>query len=123
MKYFLLNLAQRFFVWALYRSLRQTKVKFHPMNRLHLIIANEVACVRDSIIGFCAYQFTETEILTERLGRRYDVGMAMNEATNRALVLKAAMPTDPQPIRELTANQKMALKVQEQYLARIVKKT
>lgn len=120
MKYFLLNLAQRFFVWALYRSLRQTDGGH--TNRLYLIIANEVSCVRDSIIHFADYQMSETEILTQRLGRRYDVGMAMNEATNRALKLKSELPTDPQPIRELTASQKMALKFQEEYLARIVKR-
>lgn len=64
------------------------------------------------------YQASEAEVLEMRLSRRYDIGMAMNEAANRAIAQKQAV-RDPQ----LTGRQLVALKVQEEYLQRIVKRS
>ena len=40
---------------------------------------------RESIIAHFSYQDSEQRILNERLARRFDLGMALNEAANRAI--------------------------------------
>lgn len=64
-----------------------------------------------------SFHRTEVEILEARLRRRYDPGMALNEAANRAMQDKAAA----RQAIPLSSKQLAALEVQKQYLDRIVK--
>lgn len=85
------------------------------------------------------YLRTEEETLTNRLARRYDPGMALNEAHERARqkIAEAKKKADPPPADEdpiaahyrmmrenppeLTATQQAALKIQEAHLKRIAR--
>ena len=62
-------------------------------------------------------QITEEEIIRTRLARRYDPGMAMNEAFARAA---EKAKNEPHPVsgmsQKLTDNQQAALKFQEKFL-------
>jgi hypothetical protein len=50
----------------------------------------EIAGIRDNMAAFHQYQVDEAGILNERLMRRFDPQMALNEATNRAIAAKKA---------------------------------
>lgn len=80
------------------------------------IAAREVAAAPESILAHFEYQRSEADILSERLARRYDPGMALSEAANRAIAQKQAA-RDPQ----LTSRQLAALKVQEETLNRAIR--
>jgi hypothetical protein len=70
--------------------------------------------VRDNII----YHDAEIRIQTDRLMRRYDLGGALNEAAQRAIENKAAVPPGyPTPL------QKAALKLQEDTLRDRIKRS
>lgn len=57
------------------------------------------------------YQDTEAEFFKSRLERRYDIGLALNEAANRAIDAKKVY---------LTSNQRAALRLQQGTLQRWV---
>ena len=101
--------AARILSWALHRRLGIAR----------FLIDREIDAIAHTVVGGAEWFHDETDILAARLTRRYDVGMAMNESTNRAIKAKAEMDLDPDPIRELTDKQKLALAFQEQYLKRI----
>lgn len=65
-----------------------------------------------------SYHESEVKVLGERLGRRFDQGMALNEAANRAIAAKKTAETEG---NGLSSNQKAALEFQKQYLDRIVR--
>lgn len=83
------------------------------------LAVRETLAVKESVVAHFEYQKTEQDILSERLARRYDIGMAMNEAANCAIVQKAAAKEDPRN-PPLTSRQQAALEFQKEYLARIV---
>lgn len=67
-----------------------------------------------------AWNKSEVETLSARLERRYDVGLAMNESANRAIAAKKAAGTE-RDIVQLTASQKLALKLQEETIQRAIR--
>lgn len=75
------------------------------------------ATVPDDVINGARYNASELSILTQRLGRRYDVAMALNEAANRALAAKKAAK---EHYFELSGFQQQALAVQKQQQQRTV---
>lgn len=79
---------------------------------------SEQNAIWDQVRAVIKYQAGEVEMLEARLSRRFDPGMALNEAANRAMVQKQAA-RDPQ----LTAGQLMALKVQEETVNRWVERS
>lgn len=97
-------------IWTLMRSGKRRGWNSKETERL---AKRELAAVQESIRAHFEYQTSEADILSERLSRRYDPGMALNEAANRAMVQKQAA-RDPQ----LTDRQKLALKFQEEELKR-----
>jgi hypothetical protein len=58
-------------------------------------VTNALGHVTNDIAAMLEYQATEAEILNRRLGRRYDPGMAVNEATERALKAKQQVQERP----------------------------
>lgn len=97
-------------VWLLMREAKRLGWNLSETERL---AKRELDAVQESIRAHFEYQISEVEILSQRLGRRYDPGMALNEAANRAIAQKQAA-RDPQ----LTSRQKLALKFQEEELKR-----
>lgn len=79
----------------------------------------ELSLVSSVAFARATYRKTETDILAESLTRRFDVGSALNEATNRAIEAKKAAREE---ISELSGSQNKALEFQKQYLARILAK-
>ncbi len=120
---FIERISRRLYINAIYRQLardmRLGAVVMDPPRDLYQIVEREVTAVADSVFAYAEWQKEEVAILTDRLTRRYDVGMAMNEATQRAMKARAEAQIDEAPIRELTANQRKALAFQEQYLKRV----
>jgi hypothetical protein len=115
-----LRLAGDALVWLLVRSAKV--YGWRELAEVRRVAQREVWAIAESITGHFEYQTTERQILTERLTRRFDVGMAMNEATNRARerrrVLEAeGLVVEAEP--QLTDRQKAALAFQEQYLKRV----
>jgi hypothetical protein len=64
------------------------------------------------------YQKSEAEVLNERLSRRYDPGMALNEAAKRAIEQKTSVGIKSPD--NLTEKQKMALEFQAKYLKKVI---
>jgi hypothetical protein len=62
-------------------------------------------------------QYSEAELLDERLSRRFDPGMALNEAYQRAVEAKTELRD------QYTPKQEAALQVQAETLRRILRKT
>src|ERR1700743_2509777 len=54
------------------------------------IAEREMLAVRQNILEYVDFSKSETKIQMDRLSRRYDPGMALNEAINRAEVKKRA---------------------------------
>lgn len=90
------------------------------------IAKRELAAVPDSMNGHFAWLVSEREIITARLVRRFDIGLAMNEATNRALEERARLIAEegisPEPTPILSETQRAALKFQEEYLQIIARR-
>lgn len=83
------------------------------------IVDREVKAIFDSLSGHLDYQYTEAGILNERLARRYDFSMAINEAANRAIAAKKAAG-QPNP-HNLSNFQEASLKAQKETLQRALK--
>jgi len=105
----------------------------------HQFVHKAITAINDDLVNYFEFNHTEADILRRRLARRYDPGMAMNEAYARATeavkndTLEQEPPTTPpfadQAINQyyenlrknpvqLTAQQKQALAVQRQTLRR-----
>lgn len=82
------------------------------------IVTRELAAITESVTTHFEFQQREVVILTARLRRRYDIGMAMNESTQRAQLLRAADGAKDTPV--LSASQTAALEYQKKYLQGIV---
>lgn len=103
------------YVWSILRECRNVG---WDVGKARDVARREVWAVPESIRAYFLHQKTEADILTERLGRRYDLGSALNEAANRAMEDKRVQ-REAQP---LTATQEAALKVQREYLQHIVER-
>ncbi|HLY80827.1 MAG TPA: hypothetical protein VKQ70_15700 [Caulobacteraceae bacterium] len=75
------------------------------------LIGAELEVIPRTVRNNIAYRDAEVRIQTERLMRRYDLGGALNEAAQRAIQQKAAVPPGYP-----TEQQKAALKLQEETL-------
>lgn len=106
-------LAERLVIWAVVKQCRT-----HPAIETRRIATREIEALRESVNIHFEYQDREQSILTARLTRRYDVGLAMNEATVRAQEQRRKDGTLHE-IQQLTPRQQAALEFQKQYLARI----
>lgn len=110
------RLARRLLIWALDR--RIARLCDFPPGNLYQVIDREIHAIEFSIATAAEWQWDETKILVDRLTRRYDVGMAMNESTLRAREARAKQGLDPEG-PQLTGKQLQALAFQQQYLKRI----
>lgn len=93
------------YLWALV-SEQPTEI---DRQKFSALAGREIDAIRETVVAHFDYQDSEARILSERLARRYDPGMALNEATNRALEAKAAAKTAGMG---LTDKQKFALEFQ-----------
>lgn len=90
------------------------------------IVNREVDSIMETTIGFDDYTLSEVEIQTARLARRYDPGLALNEAAQRAMKMKDEARAAGQPLpmddgqKALTPKQLLALEWQKRDLARIL---
>ena len=89
------------------------------VNDTKRLAKRELDAIPESLRAHWDYQTREQSILTERLGRRYDLGMALNESANRAIEEKK-VTRDTMP--QLSGKQLAALEFQEKYLQGLVKK-
>lgn len=105
--------AERLLVWSL---CREAEAAGHDLNDARRIARREVFEAGSSLFAYFQYIRTERAIIAERLARRYDPGMVLNEITVRAQTHKAE---SRQSAAGLTQGQLMALEVQRQHLARI----
>lgn len=123
MRYWLVGLIKRWsgaiYAWAsLYECVS------HGLDREQAkgVIAREMAEIQTTAVKAFEFQLSEQNILSERLGRRYDLGMALNESANRALAQKKVAMTESE-VPKLTGSQLAALKYQEKYLQDLVEKS
>ena len=124
----ILAVVGRLYCWALVRDLLDEPPDDAPnwtpnMDRRELrrLVWREMAAIRTSIIEHYRYQDCEARILNDRLSRRYDPGLAVNEAAKRAVNAKlAASERSPD---NLTDKQKLALKLQEETLMERIRRS
>lgn len=102
------RIASRVIVWSV------VELSERPKEEAARIARREVDAIRDSLEGHFEFQASEQKILDARLSRRFDPGMALNEAATRAIAAKKELRDQVSP------SQKAALKVQQEYLQRIV---
>lgn len=86
------------------------------------IIEREVSAIPDSLRAHHDYQSREQAIQNDRMTRRFDMGLALNEAANRAIAEKTEAKRAVDPGMNLSANQSKALEFQKQYLDSLVKR-
>ena len=108
--------AERLLVWCI---TEQCVDSGQDRAKSRQLVQREINAVFGSIEAYADYLMTETAILTERLSRRYDPGMALNEATNR--VIAAKREAGEEFVSPLSGNQQAALKFQQEYLQRIAR--
>lgn len=121
----LLGIAAGLFVDALCATLAEEPDPedwdLHPLDPVEVeaLAWRELRAIRDTIVAHYDFQNREQRILTERLGRRFDLGMALNESAQRAIQEKhAAVPYGyPTPM------QMRALEVQAETLTDTVRRS
>lgn len=96
-----------------------TAVGADPTTSLR-VATREIDLILESVRVSDFWIKSEGDIIGDRLLRRYDVAMAMNEATNRAIVQRAAVRAEIAG-NALNPQQAQAFEYQKAYLARIVK--
>lgn len=111
------------FLWAATQDARRYGLGWNTdMAMLRRLARRELDAIPESVEAFFLHQKTEQKILIERLGRRYDLGLALNEAANRALAEKKEAERAVDPGMNLTSRQVAALDFQKQYLQRLIEK-
>ena len=75
--------------------------------------------IHDTIIAHFDFQNREQRILSDRLARRFDLGMALNEAAVRAIKEKQAAVPAGYP----TAHQMRALEFQAEQLTQTLRRS
>lgn len=113
----ILAVCGRLYIWALVRDLLADPPEDVTLDKREVrrLAWRELSAIRASIVEHWRYQDREARILNDRLSRRYDPGMAVNEAANRAIQAKrAAGERSPD---NLTDKQKLALKLQQDTVA------
>ena len=108
-------LATRILVWITVRHVSEEAIQ-----NVRTTVEREVAYLPSDVIEAFEYGKAEANRLAERLARLYDIGPAMKEATNRAVVQKKKKEQEAEGFG-LTAKQKLALQYQKQYLAGLLR--
>jgi hypothetical protein len=83
---FVFKWARKAYIWSLLKQLPK-----RPAPEVLRLVERELDAIPESILGHFDWQRREVEILSDRLARRFDVAMALNEATNRAIEEKGAL--------------------------------
>lgn len=83
-------LARSAYVWAFGEVHYRLRVDPLDWERLLPLMVRELDAIEDSVTKRVSWEAAEREILNERLMRRYDPGMALNEAFQRAIEAKKA---------------------------------
>ena len=107
--------SKRVLVWSL---IQEGMGAGKPKQAAARIAEQVVAGIAEAV----RWQDGEQAILAERLSKRYDLGMALNESANRAMVAKRAAKT-AEDAPQLTAAQLKALEFQKQFLQRVVERS
>lgn len=76
----------------------------------------------DEVRRIVVWRESEAVRHEERLARRFDLGMALNEGANRAMAEKKTLG-EHATAAGLTDKQRLALEVQAQYLNRVVRRS
>jgi hypothetical protein len=125
MNRFLLGIAAGLFVDALTAVLAEEPDPedwdLHPLDPVEVeqLAWRELRAIEASILAHYDFQNREQRILTERLGRRFDLGLALNEAAARAIAEKHAIVPPGYP----TPRQLDALEVQAETLMATVRRS
>lgn len=121
MNRFLLGIAAGLFVDALAAVLAEEpdpeEWDLHPLDPVEVeqLAWRELRAVEQSIVAHFDYQNREQRILSNRLARRFDLGMALNEAAARAITEKhAAVPAGYPTARQMAALEFQVEQLQEQ---------
>lgn len=80
---------------------------------------DELERVPETALSRATYHKSESDMYAEKLGRRFDVGAMLNEATNRAIEMKKAAR---QQVPTLSGSQQASLEYQKKYLSNILKR-
>lgn len=116
MNRWLLSIAEWLYVAAVARYLHRPDLEtLLPPSEVRRLAWREVEAIPTSILAHFDYQDREQRILSDRLTRRFDLGMALNEAAARAITEKQTSRV-AMPVGYPTDKQKMALKLQEETL-------
>lgn len=110
------KLAAGVLVWFMRRRLER---KGHDPQKAEGFLKRAICDVEAAAEDALVWNKTEIANLTPRLERRFDVGMAMNEAAQRAMQAKRENGTDRE-VQELSGTQKAALTFQQEYLQKLV---
>jgi hypothetical protein len=122
---FLLGIAARLFVDALAAVLAEApdpeEWDLHPLDpaEVRRLAWRELIATEVSIVSHYDYQNREQRILSDRLARRFDLGMALNEAAVRAVKEKQAAVPPGYP----TKHQMAALEFQADQLTQVVRRS
>jgi hypothetical protein len=122
---FLLGIAAGLFVDALTAVLAEEPDPedwdLHPLDPVEVeqLAWRELRAIRESILAHFDYQNREQRILSDRLARRFDLGMALNEAAARAIEEKHAVVPAGYP----TPHQMTALEFQAEQLTETVRRS
>jgi hypothetical protein len=125
MNRFLLGIAAGLFVDALMADLVEEPDPedwdLHPLDPVEVerLAWRELRAIRDTIVAHYDYQNREQRILSDRLARRFDLGMALNEAAVRAVEEKHAVVPAGYP----TPLQMRALEMQAEQLTETVRRS
>lgn len=115
---FIGRIARAVYAWAIMRDLK-IKTLSNEWNYAHTkdIVDRELRAIEETVLAAHSYQKKESEIVADRLARRFDPGMILNEVANRALEAKKAARAD---VPQLSGTQLRALEFQKEYLKRVV---
>jgi hypothetical protein len=93
----------------------------HPLDPVEVeqLAWRELRAIRDTIIAHYDYQNREQRILSDRLARRFDLGLALNEAAVRAVQEKQAIVPPGYP----TQQQMAALEFHAEQLTELVRRS
>jgi hypothetical protein len=122
------RIAQTVITWLARQSMRLTiathikraKASGEWSEKFEQFLRSEMQAYYHHCLSRASHYDSEVDIVSDRLSRRYDPGMALNEATERALAKKREDSTTKE-IQPLTHAQMKALEFQKAYLKNIVR--
>lgn len=108
--------------WLLWRQVK-TELSNLKNIQAHMdlawnILCREVKSTPSIVAKAVLYQQDVQQTMADRLTKRFDPAMALNEAYNAALDRKDKIINDPDPVKPLTGKQQAALAWQQETLRR-----